>query len=455
MSSDTQKLDVIIVGAGLAGLYAARLLTQQGKRVHVIEAQDRVGGRTLSGTFGAHKGDLGGQWIGAKHHTMRKLIAELGLYTTPTHTQGRKLIETGGKISSYTGTIPKVSPLALIDVQLAMTRLERIAKRIPHDRPASTPEARRLDALSVAAWRTQHMRTAAARDMLDAAVRSVFCVEPEELSMLFFLHHIQAGGGLQQAIEAEGGAQQDVIIGGAQQVSLRMAKDLGDRITLQAPARRIQQDDHGVTVYSDHGATWNAQRAIIAIPPHMIPRIDFSPALPAQLDQHLQRSAMGASIKFLATYKRPFWREQGLSGEFAGNGGPVQLTFDACAADGSTFALVGFIMGRAARQASALTPTLRRAEVLADLGRIFGPQAHSPLGYWDKDWLSEPWTRGCPVASHATGTLSQTSVTPPSTGLIHWIGTECSGFCPGYMEGAVQSAGALCGSGAALRLASL
>lgn len=440
-TSDTgSPLDVVVIGAGISGLCAARALERAGHEVAVVEASHRVGGRTFSQRFGSHQGDLGGQWIGAGHQHVRRLIDELGLYTAPQYSRGATLMELRGKIRRAEGLLPPLPWMSLIDTQQAMTRIDRIARRVPIGHPWDARDARALDAVSVETWTQRNMVTDLGKALLEIAVRAVFCVEPSELSALYFFHYVHAGGGIQALVETEGGVQQDTVIGGAQQISTRLAEELTGPVTLDAPVRAISQDDEGVTVISDGDRRWRARRAVVAIPPHMAARIHTSPSLPTRRDQLTQRMAMGASIKFLVTYRHPFWREAGLSGESVSDQAVAQMTFDACGADGATHALIGFIMGDKARDYSELPQERRRQDVLTDLRRLFGPAASAPLGYWDKDWLSEPYTRGCPVGALPAAAVTRVGqALRAPVGRLHWAGTETAGTSTGFMDGAVEA----------------
>lgn len=240
-------------------------------------------------------------------------------------------------------------------------------------------------------------------------------------------------------IEIERGAQQDRFVLGAQEVSLRIAAELGSAIELSSPVRRIVQDDAGVSVVTDRG-TRRASYAIVAVPPALAARIDHEPGLPAARDALTQRMPMGATIKCIAGYERPFWRDKGLSGEAVSTGGPVVVVFDDSPPDGTRGALVAFIVGEPARAWGARSPEDRRRAVIDDLVRFFGPEASHTVAYVEQDWQSEVWTRGCPTGSTSPFALSLLGAAlREPVGRLHWAGTETATEHAGYMDGAVQS----------------
>jgi monoamine oxidase len=205
--------------------------------------------------------------------------------------------------------------------------------------------------------------------------------------------------------------------------------------------RRIAQSAGGVDVVTDRGAV-RARRAIVAIPPPLAARIDFDPLLPARRDQLLQRAAMGAIVKVVACYERPFWRAQGLSGEVVATAPePFAVVFDNSSHDLAQPALLGFVVGERARAYGALPAAERQRVAAAALGRWFGDEARHPVAIAELDWAAEPWTRGCPVAAFAPGALTRTGggLRAP-VGLVHWAGTETATEWTGYFEGALESA---------------
>jgi monoamine oxidase len=434
------SVDVAVVGAGLAGLCAARALRAAGQSVVVLEARDRVGGRTLNEEIGDGKVvEVGGQWVGPTQDRALALIADLGLETFPTYTEGTNLFERGGRISRYTGTIPRVNPLGLAETALTMTRLNRMARSIPLDSPWEAPQAKKWDAQTFATWMRRNIRSRVARDLMRLGVWAVWAVEPEDLSLLHFLFYVRSAGSLERLFDTEGGAQEARVVGGTQLISLRIAEQLEDTVLLGAPVRRVEHGSAGVAL-SGGPATVRARRAILAIPPALAGRLDYDPALPAVRDGLTQRMAQGTVVKCMAVYERPFWREEGLSGEATSCDGPVSVSYDNSPPDGSPGVLLGFLEGDAARRATDLPQAQRRDLVLGCLGRFFGPRAARPEMYVDKAWAADPWSRGCYGGFLPPGGWTEhgRALRAP-IGPLHWAGAETATVWNGYMDGAISS----------------
>jgi monoamine oxidase len=340
--------DVIVVGAGLAGLSAARALAAGGAAPIVLEARDRVGGKTDSRRVGNAVFDLGAQWLGPGQERCYGLVREFGLTLFPTHCRGTKILDINGRRSTYTGAIPSVSPLQLLQLQLAMSVIDRAAKQVPLAAPWTAPRAAKWDAMTIEAWRKRLVWSRDAATVLEIALRTPFGAEASEMSMLHLLTIVNGSGGFAHMTSIEHGSQQDRIVESAHRLAMGLAAPLGERVVLNEAVRRIQQDADGITVYTD-SQSWRAQYAIVALAPMLAGRIEYEPGLPPMRDSLTQRVPMGATIKCIALYERAFWREQGFSGEAVGDFGAIGVALDNSSHDGAQPALVGFIGGRAAR----------------------------------------------------------------------------------------------------------
>lgn len=434
------EADVVVVGAGLAGLVAAREVERGGASVVVVEARDRVGGRLLNEPIGDDKiVEVGGEWVGPTQDRVAALIAELGLETFATHTAGSNLLELDGNLSRYSGTIPRLGPAVLADVALARWRIARMARRIDPAAPWAGPGADRLDAQTFATWLRHGMRTRTARQLMTVAGRTVWGAEPSEMSLLHVLFYVRSGHGFDMLMDVEGGAQQDRLVGGSHLLATRLAEQLGDRVALSAPVRRIEAAEDGLSVEAD-GVTARARRAIVALPPALRTRIAYEPALPPAQAQLGLRMAPGWLVKAMAIYPEPFWRDDGLSGEALSDTGPASLTFDNSPPDGAPGVLLGFLGGDDARRAAKLPPAERRQAVLAGFARLFGDTALRPERFIELDWARERWSGGGPTSNMAPGgwTAYGPSLREP-VGPVHWAGTETATEWSGYMDGAVRS----------------
>ncbi len=433
------RADVVVVGAGLSGLCAARKLRAQGRSVVVVEARDRVGGRTRSEQIGQATFDVGGQWIGPGQDRVHALANELGIQTFPTYSDGKKVLETEGKVSTYKRSIASMSLPSLIQMQGALSYLNRVQKRISPTAPMSAEGADELDGETLETWRARFVKSSKIIAVMDAAIRSIFGAEARELSALYFLMYLNAGGGLLSHSETRGGAQQDRFVLGAQAISLRLAKELGDSLILGTPVRKLVQTEDGVDAVTDTGSV-PARFAVVAVPPPLAGRIEYEPPVSVGRDQVTQRFAMGAAVKVLVTYERAFWREAGFSGEVVSSDGPLSVVYDNTSHDGRQPALVGFVVGSQARQWSAQPLSDRKRRVTNALKRYFGDEAESFQEYHELDWGAEPWSRGCPVGGLPPGVLTNSFVhLRKPEGRIHWAGTEAATEWIGYMEGALQS----------------
>jgi monoamine oxidase len=436
------SVDVAVIGAGLAGLVTAREVAAAGLGVTVLEARDRVGGRVLNAALPGADGEIaeaGGQYVGPGQDLILGLIGELGLDTFPTYDTGDKIAELRGTRTRYGGRIPRLNPAVLADIAQGQLRLDRAARRVPLDAPWSAPGAGRLDGQTFATWLRHRMGTARGLAFTRLVTEAVWSAEPEDMSALWALFYVHAGGGLDSLINTTGGAQQDRIVGGSQRIALELAAGLGDRVVTGAPVRDIEWDSAGVVVRAP-GHEIRARRAVLAVPPPLAARIRFQPGLPPERDQLTQRMPMGWTIKVNVVYDEPFWRADGLAGQANSDRRPLGTVFDNSPPSGRPGVLMGFLEARHAQIAARLDEAGRRHLVVDDLAGYFGPRARNATAYLERDWAAEEYSRGCYGAFVTPGTLTRygRALRTP-VGPIHWAGTETATRWAGYMDGAVQS----------------
>jgi monoamine oxidase len=434
------EADVVVVGAGLAGLAAARTLAAAGVAVVVLEARGRVGGRVVNADIGDGKVvELGGQFFGPTHRRFAELARSLGIAAFPTFDRGDRLIELRGMTTRYGGDIPRVALPALLDFAQARWRLNRMARAVPLGTPWMARKADAWDAQTVASWARRNVRTAQGRALFELAVRMVWAAEPYELSLLHALSYVRGAGTLDELMTTAGGAQQDRIVGGSQRLAARLADDLAGRIRFDAPVRRLEWREDRVEAIAEE-VTVAARRAVIAVPPPLVTRIAFEPPLPQDRDQLAQRMAQGSVTKCIAVYDEPFWRSDGLSGQASSTTPPIGATFDNSPPDGKPGVLLGFSVGRAARELARLPAGERRARVLERFVALFGPKARSARQYLEKDWTADPWSRGCYFGVTPPGALTSFPWELRSAiGPLHWAGAETAGEWYGSMDGAIRS----------------
>lgn len=440
------EVDVVVVGAGLAGLSAARKLVAAGKTVRILEARDRVAGRNKGGFLSnGTPVELGGQWVGPGQDAVLELIAELDLETFPTYDAGEALNVIDGQTIRYADETFGLPVDSLGEILRLWMELETMAASIPTAAPWQAENATELDRQNFDTWLANNTNDSVALRFWRLIVPTLFSAETPELSLLHFLFYIRSGNTLATMLATTGGAQERRVVGGTHRISGRMAEDLGDRVQLGAVVRTITQDGQGVTVsYEDVDAnttgTLTARDVVVAIPPTLAGRIRYLPPLPSARDGLTQQFPAGSVIKFHVGYHTPFWRDAGLSGFVTSLDDAFNVVLDNSPPDGSCGVLVGFLEGAHAREAAELSREQRHKLVVDALVEYFGPQAAEPFDVVEQDWAAEEFSRGCYGGRLGAGALTQFGkalATP--VGRIHWAGAETAAVWSGYMDGAITS----------------
>lgn len=443
----------VVIGAGMSGLVCARELLQQGaSKVIVLEASDRVGGRNLSVMYNGTRVDLGGQWLAPERMqpNIHALVRELGLGTHPQHFNGTRILDLKSRPEPlhYNSDIPINLGLGgLIRAQWALTWSCLRAKLFVRRGVERGNQLTRTDALSCQESLDGLVGNAAqggSKALVVALVRGVFGVEPSQLSWLHFLHYVACAGGTERLVKVRGGFQEMTIVGGAQQVSERLAdqvRESGGEVVFDCRVSEVRVDQR-VVVTSTDGRRFSADRIVFAAPPARLAGIKFDPPLPQSRQELQNANFIGCIIKSIAVYEDSFWRTKGFSGEVVAESNeedaPCFNAYDHCV-DGKAM-LVCFINGAPAKAWSARSQDDRKAAVLAQLVKWFGEEAAHPIDYLEKDWVVDEFTGGCPVGCFPPGKLApyMEALRAPC-GRIHWAGTESSEVCQGFMDGAVHS----------------
>lgn len=435
--------EVVIIGAGFAGLSAAHALMRKGvSDIVVLEARDRVGGRTKPGSIAGIDVDFGGMWLGPAQVRLKALAETYQARTYATPLKGKAIFRLEGREHHGEGEnfYGFFSLRDALNDALNRWRLNRLSAPLDCAAPWRHPDAARLDAVTVGHWIEKHVRSARLKSMYRLICYSLFCAEASQISLLFFLHYLKAGGGLDVLISAgPGGAQNYLFHGGVHQIARKMGEELGDRLRLNEPVEAIDWREDGVVVQTSR-ARYEARQAIIAVPPTLLSRIAFSPAPPQRKAVLSKRLHMGSAIKYWIAYERPFWRDQGFNGMVVRDDTPAAPCFDASPPGQPNGVIAGFFDGDHALRHADAPRDARRSIVIDMLAEHFGEKARAPLEYADTDWTAETWSGGCYGAFAPPGVYAHYGEwLGKQIGPLHWACTEASSRWTGYIEGAIVS----------------
>lgn len=434
------SVDVVICGAGLSGMTAALRLHQKGMSVLVLEASDRVGGRTVTEHVNGVAFDLGGQFVGPTQTHVLALAKELGVATFRAFSKGDSLFEYAGKVVRFPNGETRLAPDELAELERVTAQLDAFANATPLEAPQTAPDASRLDAMTVRAWLKENVKTAAANAVLEFTVTGLFGCTADEISMLYLAYYIRHGDSVEMLITTRDGAQDSRFVGGTQQFSQKIASLIGAKsVRLSAPVHRVVQNGDGV-VAELAGGLVKARHAIVAMPPAACDKIAFDPPLPVNRRELQARMPMGRYIKVIVGYDDAFWHKKSLNAEVFSGSNYMFGLFDESEVDKGSAAIVGFVAADKVVALRALSAAERRSILLKEIASYFGDEALRPKFFLERDWTEPNFSCGGPVACPPPGTLSRLGAAlREPVGRIHWAGTEAAPKWTGYMDGAVRA----------------
>lgn len=413
--------DVLVIGAGMSGLIAARDLHRAGLDVLVLEAADRLGGRAMSETTTpGSRVDLGGQWLGHDHYRLTALAAELGATPFTMHTSALPGIVDGPR------RLPIASP-AMLTAFAALAGVGGLSLR-------GAP--RRFQDITVDRL-LRRVPNATARKLLRLIAEISWTADPGQISLRTMTEMIRIQGGLQTMLATEGGAQDRLLVEGIGTLIDRLAADLGTRVRTGHRVTAITGDADGVTVQTSSGPL-RAAKVIVTVAPSMPEPITFEPPLPADRAALQHDTFMGSVYKAIAIYERPFWRER-RGGEFLVLDDPGSAVFDTSPPGGPGHLCV-LVGGQAAHALDDLDVDERRRVILGPLVPHIGPEVLDPVDWHDRSWHLDGFVGGGYLALPKPGTGTVAMPVPHTPiGHLHWAGTETASEHPGYLEGAIES----------------
>lgn len=436
--------DVVIVGAGPSGLTAARELKKAGLSVAVLEARDRVGGRTWTDTVDGAMLEIGGQWVSPDQTVLLALLDELGLKTYSRYREGESVyIGADGTPIRYTGDSFPVSATTGAEMDKLIGLLDALAAEIGPTEPWAHPKARELDTISFHHWLRQHSPDEEACNNIGLFIAGGMLTKPAHAFSALQAVLMAASAGSFTHLTDEDFILDKRVVGGMQQVSLLQAAELGDDVVLNSPVRTInwqEKADGGyrVTAVSEQ-ATVNARFVIMAVPPNLYSRVSFTPPLPRRQHQMHQHQSLGLVIKVHAVYSTPFWREAGLSGTGFGAGSLVQEVYDNTNYGDTRGTLVGFVSDEKADAVFELSAEDRKRAVLESIAGFLGEKALEPEVYYESDWGSEEWTRGAYASSYDLGGLHRYGKDQHApVGPIYWCSSDLAAEGYQHVDGAIR-----------------
>ncbi|KAJ2991970.1 hypothetical protein NUW58_g2327 [Xylaria curta] len=439
--------DVVIIGAGLSGLSAAQYVIKSGLTCVVLEARDRVGGKTWSRPLEDNKGavDLGAAWINdTNQRKIYALATRYGAELIVQNTEGNCVLQDfDGKCTPFPyGELPNFDSVTRKKLAEIRDMCEADCQALDTWKPKNTA----LDSQTFESY----LRSRGADDVVVGTAtvwtRAMLGQEPRDISALYFLNYCKSGGGLlQMRSDRKDGGQYLRVRQGTQLFALGLASSLPEGvIQLNSPVQAVAQDGgHSVKVQAG-GRVYAARKVITTVPGPVLKEIAFSPPLPLAKRVWADSLTYGYYTKAMMEFKSPFWVEKGLCGLAQSFVGPASVIRDSCSPADKKYILTCFMSGSPGIDWAALSTPEREKSLLAQLEQLYEvknlqKQFRQMITYeWVRDEFSG-W--GCPCASLTPGVLDTfggDGLREPC-GNLHFAGTETAGEWKGYMEGAVRS----------------
>ncbi|MCU1645261.1 MAG: putative putrescine oxidase [Nocardia sp.] len=432
--------DVVVIGAGPSGLTAAAELHKAGLSVAVLEARDRVGGRTRTGDIDGAMIEIGGQWLSPHHTAALELVEELGLQTFSRYRDGKSVyLAADGVRHQFTGDVFPAPEATAKEIDRLLQLLDGLAAEVGAEEPWAHSQAAELDSVPFSIWLEQQSADEYARETVAFYVAGAMLTKPAHTFSTLQALHMAAAQGSYTNLATDTFMLDKRVIGGMQQVSQRLAAVIGDDVHLNSPVRRIQWSDNGVTVFADGDLEVRADRVILAVPPNLYSCISFDPPLPRRRHQMYQHMSFGFVVKVHAVYPTPFWREKGLSGTGFSDTDMVSEIYDNTNHGLDNGALVGFIAHEQADTYFSMDPEERKQAALDCLVRYLGPEAANPAVFYESDWGAEEWTRGAYGVSFDLGGMTRYGHDHRDpVGPMHFACSDLAGHGFQHVDGAVR-----------------
>lgn len=434
-------VDVVVMGAGLAGLCAATRLVEAGRDVLVVEARDRVGGRIETVVEQGATLEMGGQWVSPSHEQVLALVERFGLRLVDP-TDGSIVVRTSGharRVPTSNELEENLSPFEMADLGQGLLRFRRLAERVAKDDAWRLSNTEWLGQ-DVATWASTNLRTPGGRAWFEKVFSGAMGHEAADMPLVEGLQRVANGVDMESLIAVNGGVHQQRVAGGIAQVCDRLADELGERVRLGSPVVRVVQDAQGVQVHLASGEVVEAAEVVVTLPPRLVETVEFVPSLPSWRAETAAKVPAGNVIKAALVYETPWWRREGLSGQLGSDEGAMRVVFDNSGPTDPHGVLMGFFEGGEASGMGKRSAFLRQRAMTETVRRAFGDEHPEPLAYVDRDWTAEKYTGGCHGAHFAPGVWTSSGpALAASEGRVHFAGAEYATKFNGYMEGAVRS----------------